>query len=107
MNAAAAGWDMACRMAGECRFGGRIDREIGDMVMTPGAPSNWTGPKQFAYVRYDPDVTQEGLDALGLSDVKAENVQVMDSVKYIPDIQRVGQAYAAAHVESRHLANFV
>lgn len=40
-------------------------------------------------------------------DVKAENVQVMDSVKYIPDIQRVGHAYAAAHVESRHLANFV
>jgi patatin-like phospholipase/acyl hydrolase len=107
MNAAAAGWDMACRVAGECRFGGRIDREIGDMVMAPGAPSNWTGPKQFAYVRYDPDVTQEGLDALGLNDVKAENVQVMDSVKYIPDIQRVGQAYAAAHVESRHLANFV
>jgi patatin-like phospholipase/acyl hydrolase len=107
MNAAAAGWDMACRMAGECRFGGRIDREIGDMVMAPGAPSNWTGPKQFAYVRYDPDVTQEGLDALGLNDVKAEDVQVMDSVKYIPDIQRVGRAYAAAHVESRHLANFV
>jgi patatin-like phospholipase/acyl hydrolase len=107
MNAAAAGWDMACRMAGECRFGGRIDLEIGDMVLAPGAPSNWTGPKQFAYVRYDPDVTQEGLDALGLNDVKAENVQVMDSVKYIPDIQRVGQAYAAAHVGLRHLTNFV
>ena len=77
------------------------------MVMAPDAPSNWTGPKQFAYVRYDPDVTRDGLDALGLDDVKAENVQVMDSAKYIPDIQRVGQAYAEAHVESRHLANFV
>jgi patatin-like phospholipase/acyl hydrolase len=107
MNAAAAGWDMACRMAGECRFGGRIDREIGDMVLRPGDPPNWTGPKQFAYVRYDPDVTQEGLDALGLKDVKAEDVQVMDSVKYIPDIQRVGQAFASAHVGLRHLANFV
>ncbi len=107
MNAAAAGWDMACRMAGECRFGPRIDREIGDMVVAPGAEPNWTGPKQFAYVRYDPDVTQEGLDALGLRDVRAEDVQVMDSVQYIPDIQRVGQAYAAAHVGVGHLANFV
>jgi len=104
MNAASAGWDMACRMLGECRFGAAIDREIGDMVS--GAQPNWTGPKQFAYVRYDPDVTQPGLNALGLPVVKAENVQLMDSVKFIPDIQRVGQAYAAKHVRPEHLAGF-
>ena len=105
MNAAAAGWDMACRMLGECRVGAAIDREIGDMVA--GAQANWTGPKQFAYVRYDPDVTQQGLNALGLPQVKAGNVQLMDSVRYIPDIQRVGQAYAAKHVQPEHLAGFI
>jgi predicted acylesterase/phospholipase RssA len=107
MNAASAGWDMACRMVGECRFGGRIDREIGDMVVALDAEPNWTGPKQFAYVRYDPDVTQEGLKSLGLNDVEAENVQVMDSVEYIQDIQRVGQAYAVKNVGLQHLRGFV
>ena len=109
MNAAAAGWDMACRMVGECRFGTRIDREIGEMVLAPGAvavSSNWTGPKQFAYVRYDPDVTQAGLNELGLPDVKAGDVQVMDSVKHTKDIQRVGQAFAARHVTLKHLEGF-
>jgi predicted acylesterase/phospholipase RssA len=110
MNGASAGWDMACRMLGECRFGNPIDREIGDMVLAPSAaaaPSNWTGPKQFAYVRYDPDVSQAGLDALGLPDVKSANVQVMDSVKHTTDIQRVGQAFATRHVALEHLQNFV
>jgi hypothetical protein len=110
MNGALAGWDMACRMIGECRFGLQIDREYQDMVLKPNcAPdaSNWTGHKQFAYVRYDPDVSQPGLNDLGLADVKAENVQVMDSVNYIPDIQRVGKAFAGKHVDLVHLTNFV
>jgi patatin-like phospholipase/acyl hydrolase len=106
MNAALAGWDMACRMLGECRFGLPIDREIGDMVSVPGAATNWTGPKLFTYVRYDPDVSQPGLNELGLTAVKAENVQVMDSVKFIADIQRVGQAFAAKHVTLEHVGGF-
>jgi patatin-like phospholipase/acyl hydrolase len=106
MNAASAGWDMACRMLGECRHGGPIDREIGDMVMAPGRESNWTGPKQFAYLRYDPDVSQAGLQALGLSDVDPAKVQTMDSVKYVPDIQRVGKAFAETHVKTEHLRGF-
>lgn len=106
MNAACAGWDMACRMLGECRFGAQIDREIGDMVLAADAKdSNWTGAKQFSYVRYDPDVSQRGLDALGLSNVEAKNVQVMDSVKHITDIQLVGQAYAK-YVSLNHLHPF-
>lgn len=107
MNAACAGWDMACRMLGACRFGTEIDREIGDMVLAADATaSNWTGTKQFTYVRYDPAVSQIGLDALGLAHVKAENVQVMDSVKHIADIQLVGEAYAKKHVSLSHLHPF-
>jgi len=105
MNAASAGWDTACRLLGECRHGGEIDREIGAMIDdTP----NWTGAKQFAYVRYDPDVTHKGLDALGLGDIDAAKVQVMDSVKFIPEMQRVGQTYAAAHCDiDEHFKGFV
>jgi len=110
MNAASAGWDMACRIVGECRFGGPIDREIGAMIVdgdNPIATANWTGAKQFAYLRYDPELTQESLDKLGVPDVKADNIQVLDSVKFIPDIQRVGRAYAERSVNLAHLRNFV
>jgi patatin-like phospholipase/acyl hydrolase len=104
MNAASAGWDMACRLVGECRFGRPIDREFGDMV---GAATS-TGSKQFAYVRYDPDVSQTGLDALGLDHIKATDVQTLDSIDFIPQIQEVGVAYAGAHVKTaEHLRGFL
>ncbi len=106
MNAASAGWDMACRLLGDCRFGPQIDREYGDMVPAAGGKANFTGAKQFSYVRYDPDVTQPGIDALGLTNAKADNVQVMDSVQFIPDIQKVGAAYANRFVALAHLAPF-
>lgn len=106
MNAASAGWDMACRSLGECRHGAAIDREFGDMVMTPGSAPNWTGAKLFGYVRYDPDVSRAGLDALGLADIAAENVLQLDSIAHIDDIQRVGRNYAAAHVNIDHLRGF-
>src|SRR5574338_856256 len=99
MNAACAGWDMVCRILGDCRFGAQIDREIGDMVLSVDARvSNWTGSKQFTYVRYDPDMTQAGLKAIGRGDIQADHVQVMDSVKYIREIQSVGAAYAQKYV---------
>lgn len=48
MNAACAGWDMACRMLGECHFGAPIESEFGDMVRAADTEkSNWTGAKQF------------------------------------------------------------
>jgi patatin-like phospholipase/acyl hydrolase len=108
MDGASAGWDMACRMLGACRFGAPIDYEFGDMIQpVDSIDSNWTGAKQFTYVRYDPDVSQSGLDDLGLETIKAENIQVMDSVKYIMDIQRVGEAYAQKNVALKHLQPFV
>jgi patatin-like phospholipase/acyl hydrolase len=106
MNAASAGWDMACRTLGECRFGPSIDSEFGDMVMSPEGAANASSSKQFAYLRYDPDVSQAGIDALGLSGIDASKVQVMDSVKNIGDIQKVGQTYAAKSVSLDHLRGF-
>lgn len=106
MNAASAGWDMACRVMGDCRFGPPIDREVNDMMPTGDAAVASTVPTQFAYVRYDPDVSQAGLNALGLADIEARQVQVMDSVKHLPQIQRVGATYAAKHVSLDHLRGF-
>lgn len=110
MNAATAGWDMVCRMMGECRFGDPIDGEYGDMLLPPGGSaraSNWTGPKQFAYVRYDPLTTQSQLDDLGLSEISSAAMQQMDNVSLIPDLYRVGQAYAKRYLQLDHLTGFV
>lgn len=106
MNAASAGWDMACRVVGDCRFGGALDREVGDLVAAPGDAPSSTVHKQFAYLRYDPDVSRAGLDALGLAGVSAEAVQIMDSIEHIDAIRRVGAAYAAQAVRGEHLRGF-
>ncbi len=106
MNAAADGWDMACRTVGECRFGAAIDREFGDMVVEP-AQRGRSG-KLFAYVRYDPDVTPAGLHQLGLADIDPEHVRLMDSTDHIAEIRKVGAAYATRHVDvGRHCAGFI
>ena len=107
MNAASAGWDMTCRTLGVCRHGRAIDREIGDMVSSSPNDLNWTGPKLFTYLRYDPDVSLEGLKDLGLTDIDPSTVQLMDSVDHIPDIRRVGITYAAKNVKTEHFRGFV
>jgi len=113
MNAASAGWDMACRTIGECRFGSTIDREFGEMQLLSDAASkpdtsNWTGVKAFAYVRYDPNLTRTGLDALGLQKIGPGDVQKLDSVRHIPEIQRVGEAFAQKYVDTKsHLRGFI
>jgi uncharacterized protein len=110
MNAATAGWDMVCRVLGECRFGGEVDREFGAMIQAPhtaAEQSNWTGAKQFAYVRYDPLTSRNGLDDLGLMDVSEEVLSRMDDVSLIPELQRVGSAYGMKFVNLNHLAGFV
>lgn len=107
MNAASAGWDMACRLIGDCRFGARIDLEFGDAIqLKPDDPLVSTVPPQFTYVRYDPDVTAKGLKDLGLAEIEPAAVQQMDSVAHVKKIGRVGKAYAAKYVTTKHFANF-
>ena len=107
MNAASAGWDMTCRILGECRFGAPIDREFGDGVLAPGGAPNWTGQKLFAYLRYDPDVTAAGLQALGLAKIRPADVQVMDSVEHMDAIGSVGEAFARQSVTASHFRGFL
>jgi predicted acylesterase/phospholipase RssA len=107
MNAASAGGDMACRLLGVCRAGGAIDREFGDMIQVGGNKPNFTGAKQFSYLRYDPDVSQKGLAVLGLGNILSVNVQKMDSVDHIDQIQTVGKAFAERRVDvAGHFAGF-
>jgi hypothetical protein len=63
-------------------------------------------PKLFTYMRYNPELSRKGLDALGLKNIEPSNVQQLDSVAYIPQIQKVGQA-VAEQVDMKHFAGFL
>jgi len=87
---------------GKCLVGDELDREIGDLIGKQGPVS----PKLFTYLRYNAELTYGGLEALGLKDIKPENVQQLDSVEFIGDLQRVGKAVAQQKVKAEHFAGF-
>jgi hypothetical protein len=97
--------DINCRAIGRCVFGAPIDRELGDMIARDGDPLT-EKPRQFLYARYNPDVTREGLDALGLKQINPDHVQSLDQVAYIPEMQEVGRAYANRFVEMKLFHRF-
>jgi hypothetical protein len=97
--------DLLCRIFGDCRAGDPIDREVGDLIGSIGPLTR--DQKLFTYMRYNAELTREGLDKLGCSDVKPETVQKLDSVDGVPDLRRVGKAVAANKVDEAHFAGFL
>ena len=62
--------------------------------------------RRFLYARYNADLSRQGLDAMGLSDIKPSNVQKLDSVKYINDLRRVGGKVGEG-IKIEHFGNFI
>lgn len=94
--------DFLCRVFGNCRAGDPLDREVGDMIGKRGPIKE----KLFTYLRYNTELTRDGLDLLGLSDIEPTNVQQLDSIEFIPDLQRVGKAVATRKVDAAHFERF-
>jgi hypothetical protein len=115
MFAASNEQDFLCRVFGKCRAGDPIDREVGDMMGLPEETQDQEtvrikGPlreKLFTYMRYNIELTREGLDAVGLSHIKPENVQRLDSVEHIAELQEVGRAVAQKKVRKESFAGFL
>lgn len=84
--------DLLCRVFGRCLFGDPLDSEIGDLIHADTAKTS--GAKHFTYVRYNPVVSADGLERLGLSTIKPEHVQILDSADHMPEMMAVGKAYA-------------
>ena len=103
--------DINCRTVGRCIFGAPIDRELGDMVpldgnnkiLDLGSDAN----RHFSYVRYNANLSDEGLKDLGVGHINSDEVRQMDSVKYIPQLREVGKAVGKKQVNIQHLAMFV
>lgn len=77
--------DLACRTIGRCTFGQDLDMEVGSLVAEPDE----SRPKAFTYARYDTDVSQAGLNKLGLGDVRADEL-TMDNASKIPELINIG-----------------
>jgi hypothetical protein len=97
--------DLLCRVFGDCRAGDAIDREVGDLIGSAGP----LRPEQklFTYLRYNAELTREGLDALGCRDIAPDSVQRLDSTDGIPDLRRVGKRVAETKVLERHFEGFM
>ncbi|WNF15299.1 patatin-like phospholipase family protein [Microcystis aeruginosa] len=95
--------DMLCRIFGKCLEGDIIDQEVGNMIDI-NAPG---GKKLFTYVRYNADLSHEGLSALGLTQINPADVQKMDAVDKIEELQAVGKAIADQKVKKEHFVNFL
>ena len=90
--------DFLCRVFGDCVAGPILDREVDTLIPSAGPLKE----KLFRYARYNAELTAEGLQKLGCDDIKPEDVQKMDSVDFIPALQRVGNAAAARDVNRTH-----
>ena len=77
-------------------------QEVGDMIGKKGPVT----PKPFTYLRYNAELTREGLNALGLSDIEPEDVQKLDSTDHIKELQRVGRAVVEKKVRPEHFDGF-
>jgi len=95
--------DFLCRTFGTCLAGDPLDREVGDMIGRKGPVM----PKLFTYLRYNAELSREGLDGLGLTNIKPEDVQQLDSVEHIGELQQVGRAVVEKKVRPEHFAAFV
>ena len=98
--------DLLCRAFGNCLCGDELDREVGDLIDTEGTMKRPASSKLFTYVRYNAELSRNGLDKLGLTRIKPEDVQKLDSVENIKELQEVGQA-VAKKVTRAHFSKFM
>jgi len=95
--------DLLCRVFGRCRSADLYDREVGTLC-GPDADGG-SLPKLFTYMRYNADLSREGLNALGLPHIKPEHVQRLDSVDYIDQLAEVGRV-VGKKVRPEHFDGF-
>ena len=70
--------DLLCRVFGDCVSGDPLDRELDTLI--PGGGPLPAGQKLFTYMRYNAELTREGLDSIGCRSIKPEAVQKLDSL---------------------------
>jgi hypothetical protein len=96
--------DLLCRVFGDCLAGDPLDRELG--LVMPGCGPLRAGQKLFTYIRYNAELTREGLDAIGCTTIEPAAVQKLDATDAISELLAVGAAVAKHKVKEDHFAKF-
>lgn len=95
MRAATIEQDTLCRIFGRVRPGcviDEIDSEIGDLLGNRLPLEQ----KLFTYVRYNVELSEKGLQRIGVSGVDAKAIQPLDNIEHLDELGLVGGA-AAQH----------
>ncbi len=104
MNGAAVSQDLLCRSFGCCRFGGTIDREVGNLIRTPGIGD----ANLFSYVRYDADLSDRALEGFGVINPKVrQRVRKLDAVDQLSLLRDLGQDVASRVDIDHHFDGFL
>jgi len=112
--------DINCRTVGRCTHGAHLDREILDLVprqavaggtmeqqyAAPEIPLSTDLGRHFLYARYNADLSRQGLDSLGFTQVDAASIQKMDAVENIETLLEIGRA-AGESVRPAHFGPFL
>jgi len=104
--------DINCRTVGRCIFGSSIDRELGDMIPLDNDDKMLSldsdAARHFSYVRYNANLSEEGLSEMGLGHIDSDDVRQMDSVEFISKLREVGKKVGETQVKVKeHFKNFV
>ncbi|MEZ5259309.1 MAG: hypothetical protein R2705_21235 [Ilumatobacteraceae bacterium] len=57
-------------------------------------------------MRYNADISQPGLDAMGLGHIRSSDVAKLDAVKHLDDLSEIG-SHLARQVSIDHLSDFI
>ena len=104
--------DINCRTVGRCIFGSSIDRELGDMIPLDNDDQMLSldsdAARHFSYVRYNANLSEEGLNEMSLGHIDSDDVRQMDSVEFIGKLREVGKKVGETQVKVKeHFKNFV
>jgi predicted acylesterase/phospholipase RssA len=108
--------DLLCRLFGKCKVGDLLDREVGTLI--GGEARGPLDEKVFTYLRYDVELTRQGLDALqreisiasaetpNLEAINPKDVQGLDSVDSMDALRTIGRA-VARRIQASHFEDFL
>jgi patatin-like phospholipase/acyl hydrolase len=103
MFAALVQQDVLCRVFGRCLVGGEVDAEIGDLRAEPSP----AGRELFTYLRYNADLSTDGLASVGLAGIDSTRLRRLDSFSSVSDLELVGRAVVERDLRREHYAPFV
>jgi uncharacterized protein len=103
MNAAQIEQDLLCRVFGKCLAGDPIDREVDHLI---GSASSLVPEKRFTYLRYNVELTQAGLGAVGCGHIDSVAIRNLAAVSEIDALREVGRA-TAQRVKMDHFEGFL